>query len=63
MFNSCSRWSGLTSAGRTQRQTVATQTVVTPLFSRPLDFFVLPSPDIVFLLLITAVQMMSAAEV
>lgn len=49
--------------GTHSRQTVATQTVVTPLFSRPLDFFVVPSPDIFFLLLITAVQMMSAAEV
>lgn len=47
------------------RQTVATR-LLSPLYSPDhysLDVFMLPSPDVFFLLLITAVQMMSAAEV
>lgn len=65
MFNSRSCWSGLASAGRAQDK-LWQRRLLSPLYSLDhysLDLFILPNPDVFFLLLITAVRMMSAAEV
>lgn len=62
MFSS---WSGLTPTGRAQDKLLQCR-LLSPLRSLDhdsLDLFVLPSLDVFFLLLIIAVEIMSAAEV